>query len=135
MQSPPENHRTPSVVHLCHSIQALIEAQQAPSGSDVDIFRLEVHTLDSNLDLIDRIRSAEVARLPVEGAHLQDVNRLLFRCHRILQKLLVSIRQTATQFDDTHEPWDLSGPGFTLPRAYISFFTRTLQMALMTFNL
>lgn len=135
MQSPPENQQTPSVLHICHSIQAIIEAQQAPSGPDVEIFRLEVHTLDSNLNLIDRIRSAEVVRLPVEEVHLQDVNRLLRRCHRILQKLLVSIRQTATQFDDTHEPWDLSGPGFALPRAHISFFTRTLHMALMTFNL
>ncbi|KAL8847864.1 MAG: hypothetical protein Q9221_007115 [Calogaya cf. arnoldii] len=135
MQSVSENHRAPSVVHLCQSIEAIIEAEQAPYGSDVDTFRLEVHTLNSKLNLIERVRSAAVDRLQVEEAHLKDVNQLLLRCQRILQKLLVSLRNTAIQGDNTHEPRDLNGPGFALPRVYISFFTRTLHMALMTFTL
>ncbi|KAL8773575.1 MAG: hypothetical protein Q9209_001680 [Squamulea sp. 1 TL-2023] len=106
-----------------------------PIEPDVETFRLEVQTLDKFLNLIERIRSAEADRLPVEEAHLQDLNRLLLRCHRILYKLLVLIRHVNSEADEEIEPWDLKEPTFSLPRVYISFFTRTLQMALMTFTL
>ncbi|KAL8668332.1 MAG: hypothetical protein Q9168_007034, partial [Polycauliona sp. 1 TL-2023] len=135
MQSSSETHQAPNVVHLCHSLNAIIETHQAPSGSDIDTFRLEVNTLDNKLGYIERLRSTEVDRLPVEEAHLKDVSRLLLRCHRILFNLLLSVRGTAARVDDTQEYWDLSEPAFALSRVYISFFTRTFHMALMTFNL
>ncbi|KAL8855820.1 MAG: hypothetical protein Q9178_007535 [Gyalolechia marmorata] len=139
MQSPPENGRPPNVVRLCGSILDLIEqytnTHEAPSEPDVERFRLEVHHLDEYLNLIERIRGADADRLPVEEAHLRDVNRLLLRCHRILYKLLVSIRHTTLEADGSNEPWDLNAPTFSLSRVYISFFTRTLHMALMTFTL
>ena len=135
MQSPSEIHQAPNVVHLCQSIQAVIETHQAQDGPDIEAFRLEVRTLDNNLGLVERIRCAEVARLPAENAHLKDVNRLLLRCHRVLFKLLGSLRDSATKADDTQETLDLNGPPFTLPRVFISFFTRTLLMALTTFAL
>ncbi|KAL8904049.1 MAG: hypothetical protein Q9171_007183 [Xanthocarpia ochracea] len=139
MQSPPENGRPPNVVRLCGSILELIEqytnTHEAPSEPDVERFRLEVHHLDRYLDLIERIRCADTDRLPVEEAHLRDVNRLLDRCQRILNKLLESIRRTTLGTDGSNEPWDLNAPTYSLPRVYISFFTRTLQMASTTFNL
>ena len=139
MQSPPENGRPPNVVRLCGSILELIEqytnTHEAPSEPDVERFRLEVHHLDKYLNLIERIRGADAGRLPVEEAHLRDVNRLLLRCHRFLYKLLVSVRHTILEADGSNELWDLNAPTFSLPRVYISFFTRTLHMALMTFTL
>ena len=135
MQSPSDTHQAPNVVDLCRSIQAVVETHQPPGGSDVEAFRLEVHTLDNILVLIEKIRCADVVRVPAEKAHLNDVNRLLLRCHRVLHKLLGSVTDTATQADDIQEALDLNGPSFTLPRAYLTFFTRTLQMALTTFYL
>ncbi|KAL9627172.1 MAG: hypothetical protein Q9204_006759, partial [Flavoplaca sp. TL-2023a] len=128
-------HQAPNVVDLCRSIQAVVETHQPPGGSDVEAFRLEVHTLDNILGLIERIRCADVVRIPAEKAHLKDVNRLLHRCYRVLSKLWASVRDTATEADDIQEALDLNEPSFTLPRAYISFFTRTLQMTLTTFHL
>ncbi|KAL8777240.1 MAG: hypothetical protein Q9213_007953 [Squamulea squamosa] len=76
MQSPPV-HRAPTVVHLCKSIQDIIEqytnAHQSSLEPDVETFRLEIQTLDKFLTLIERIRSAEADRLRVEEAHLQDL--------------------------------------------------------------
>ncbi|KAL8893487.1 MAG: hypothetical protein Q9192_005214, partial [Flavoplaca navasiana] len=126
----------PTRKHMHYQVfKAVVETHQPPGGSDVEAFRLEVHTLDNILRLIERIRCADVVRIPAEEAHLKDVNRLLLRCRRRLSELLDSVTDTATEADDTQEALDLSGPSFELPRKHISFFTRTLQMALTTFRL
>ncbi|KAL8714710.1 MAG: hypothetical protein Q9225_006518 [Loekoesia sp. 1 TL-2023] len=114
MQSPPGNPELPNVVRLCGFIKNIIEeyinSHQELDETDIEPFRLEVQTLHHLLVLIEKIRAANEPRLDVEEFHLRDIN-------------------------GPGEPWDLNTPTFTVPRFYISFYTRTIEVSLKGINL
>lgn len=136
MQTPPGNPELPNVVRVCGSIQEIIEehinSYPETGESDIDTLRLEVQTLHQYLILIERVRAAREPRLGVEESHLRDVSTLLRRCDRALLNLHKSLRRLG---DPNGQPWDLRTATFTVPRFYISFYTRTLQVSLIAFNL
>ncbi|KAL8816255.1 MAG: hypothetical protein Q9223_004701 [Gallowayella weberi] len=139
MQSPPESQWGPGPTSLSLSIWEMIvqyrDANQVPNEADIDCFVLEVNTLHTHLNLYRKLRLKKADKLEVEKAHLRDVDRLLHRCKQVLEKLLVLIKHTTSGAKALDVPWDLNQPTFQFPRAYISFFTRTLQMSLTTLNL
>lgn len=141
MQSPPTSQRSSSV-RLSASIKGIIEeytqSHQRSGEPDGEPFRLEVQTLHRFLELIEKVRSAEAHRSELEKAHLRDVEKLLHRCHRTLQTLyesLITVRDQVPGTNGLEEPWDFRGLTFTAPRAHISYYTRTLEMSLMSLNL
>ncbi|KAL8996222.1 MAG: hypothetical protein Q9188_006613 [Gyalolechia gomerana] len=142
MQTPPGNPELPNVVRLCGSIQEIIEehinTHPGTGESDIDTLRLEVQTLHQYLILIEKVRAAREPRLGVEESHLRDVSTLLRRCDRALLNLHKSLRRVGDPNDEVNgqaQPWDLRTATFTVPRFYISFYTRTLQVSLIAFNL
>lgn len=135
MHSPSLSNTDPSAVHLCASVQQIIENYSSSFASlneaDIDLFRLEVQTLCTYLRLFDEIRNAREPRLEVEESHISDVTHLLHRCQRTLANLHLSLKrawQPAAIVQGQQPPWDLKAPTFTVPRFYISFYTRTLKM-------
>lgn len=142
MQSPPLNTGVASSVHLCGSIKQIIEdyvsSNRLTSEADIEPFRLEVQTLHKYLDLFEKVRNAREPRLDFEQTHLRDVNHLLCRCQRTLSTLHSTLKragQTDADTNDQGKPWDLNASTFTIPRFYISFYTRTLEMTLMGIHL
>ncbi|KAL9026337.1 MAG: hypothetical protein Q9196_004981 [Gyalolechia fulgens] len=131
MQSPPGNSGLPNVVRLCGSIQEIID-EHISSYPDIEPFRLEVQTLHHLLSLIEKVRAAREPRWDVEEFHLRDVSTLLRRCDRTLLNLHKSLRRVGDPNGKTNsqaQPWDLQTATFTVPRFYISFYTRTLQVS------
>ncbi|KAL8948546.1 MAG: hypothetical protein Q9222_005280 [Ikaeria aurantiellina] len=127
-----------NIVSLCASIKAIIEqyAQSHHGELDVEAFRLEVQTLHSCLTRFDGIRHADT--LEIEESHLSNVNRLLHRCHRTLGNLHKTLDQHKAlepRPNDVGQSWNLGGSEIYLPRAHISFHTRTLQMSSRTMTL
>lgn len=142
MQPPPHSNGVSTVVHLCDLIRQIIEdyitTHQSPSEADIEPFRLEVQTLYKFLDLFEKIRHTKESRLDFEESHLRDINRLLRRCQRTLLSLRSSLEPAAYSHTDTNGHggrWDLKAPTFTVPRFYISFYTRTLEISLMGIHL
>ena len=134
MQSPSDSHGL-EVASLCASIRTIIanyvRLHQTSEESDIDLLRHEVQKLHKYLELIEKVRSAGTRRLELEQIHLQDVDRLLNRCHRALS----SLEQYLIHGSDQDESRDLRGLTFAVPRVHISFYTRTLEMSLMSINL
>ncbi|KAL8736354.1 MAG: hypothetical protein Q9181_002459 [Wetmoreana brouardii] len=144
MQSPPGNGNDRlELVRLCASIKYTLEQYSKTHSrlteSDVEPFRLEVQTLHRFLELFGRVQqSAEAHKLRPEDNHLRDVEQLLHRCQRTLLNLhavLVRVRAQAPETEAHEEPWDFRGLTFRVPRAQISFYTRTLEMSLVSINL
>ncbi|KAL9010500.1 MAG: hypothetical protein Q9173_004572 [Seirophora scorigena] len=132
----------PSAAHLCASVQQIIEnyssSYESLSEADIDPFRLEVQTLCTFLHLFDKVRNAREPRLDVEESHISDVTHLLHGCQRTLANLDLSLKrawQPAAAVQGQQPPWNLNAPTFTVPRFYISFYTRTLEMTLMGISL
>ncbi|KAL8829792.1 MAG: hypothetical protein Q9170_006017 [Blastenia crenularia] len=142
MQSPPGNAELPNVVRLCGAIKNIIEehinSQHGTLDADIEPLRLEVQTLYSFLDLIEKVRAAKEPRLNVEESHLRDVSHLLRRCSRTLlhlHKSLSRLRDSDVEGRDGAGAWDLNTYTFTVPRTFISFYTRTLEVSLIGINL
>ncbi|KAL8933865.1 MAG: hypothetical protein Q9216_006175 [Gyalolechia sp. 2 TL-2023] len=142
MQSPPGNPELPNVVRLCGSIQGIIEdhvnSYPATDESDIGTLRLEVKTLHHLLALVEKVRAAKEPRWDIEESHLRDVSTLLRRCDRTLLNLHKSLKQIHRPNGEVNgqaQPWDLKTSTFAVPRFYISFYTRTLQVSLIGCNL
>ena len=141
MQLPPEPHGL-QLTELCASIKSTIERymsmHQASEEPHIEGLRVEVQKLHKNLEWIEKVRSAEVDRLDIEKHQLQDVDRLLRRCHRTLSSLessLIRDRSQNSYGNDQEEPKNLHGLTFPVPRVHISFYNRTLEMSLISINL
>ncbi|KAI4179606.1 MAG: hypothetical protein L6R41_007742 [Letrouitia leprolyta] len=140
MQSPSGNPELSNVVRICASIQHLIgeHLDLHPGIDEGDTLRLEVQTLHRFLVLIERVRAAKEPRLLIEEAHLRDVSTLLRRCDRALFVFHNALRHLVDVDSETSsqsQPWDLKAATFSVPRFYISFYTRTLQVSLTGFSL
>lgn len=142
MPSPSHSNGIPSAVQVCDSVRQIIEnyinSFESPSEADIDPFRLEVHTLYTFLDLFEKVRSAREPRLDIEESHIADITHLLQRCQRTLADLHDSLRlawHPATVGEGQQAAWDLKSSTFTVPRVYISFYTRTVEMSLMGIHL
>lgn len=140
MQSPPSNPELPNVVRICASIQEIVEEHLNlhPGTDESDALRLDVQTLHQFLVWIEKVRAAKEPRLPVEETHLRDVGNLLRRCERALLNFHKSLRRAADpdgEVNNHAQPWDLKNSTFAVPRFYISFYTRTLQVSLQGFSL
>ncbi|KAL8831803.1 MAG: hypothetical protein Q9191_000658 [Dirinaria sp. TL-2023a] len=132
MQSPSDSHGA-QVAALCASIRTIIanymRLHQTPQGCQIDLLQHQVQKLHTYLELIEKVLSAgSRSRLEREEVHLQDVDRLLRRCHRTLFHL----EQYLIQGSDQEESRDLT---FAVPRVHIGFYTRTFEMSLMSINL
>lgn len=142
MHSFPPSNGLPSSVQLCDSINHIIEdyihSHASPSQADIRPFHGEIQHLRKFLDLLDKVKNAGGPLLDEEESHLHDVNRLLRRCHRTLSGLhttLKGVRHPDAHTNGHEEPWNLNTPTFTVPRSYISFYRRTLEMSLMGIHL
>ncbi|KAL8651643.1 MAG: hypothetical protein Q9210_003145 [Variospora velana] len=119
-------------------IDDYINSYESLSEADIDPFRLEVHTLYTFLDLFDKVRNAREPRLDIEDSHIADITHLLHRCQRTLANLHDSLKlawHSAAVGEGQQAPWDLNTSTFTVPRVYISFYTRTLEMSCMGIHL
>ena len=130
------------VAELCASIKSTIEnymsMHQASEEPHIEGLRLEVQKLHKCLELMEKVRSADVDRLDIEKHQLRDVDRLLHRCYRTLSSLensLISGKNQPSNGNDQEELADLHGLTFAVPRVHISFYNRTLEMSLMSINL
>ena len=145
MQSASGHQALSDIVCLCAAVRQLIEnyaASQSPASEpSLDPFRVELQTLSQYLDLFEKIRGASEHRLDIEISHLGDVRTLLHRCHRTLLVLHASLQRETQSNSEVGQPaseaapLECDAPNIRTARFFISFYSRTLEMSLIAFNL
>ena len=145
MQSAPGHHASSDVVGLCATVRQLIENYAAPQSTtsepNLNPFRVELQTLSQYLDLFDKIRGASEPGLDVEISHLRDVKTLLHRCHRTLLVLYAWLQRETQSNSEVGQSaseaarLECDAPNIRTARFFISFYSRTLEMSLIAFNL
>ena len=141
MQSPLDDQEL-HISGLCASVRDIIDTYLSvhtrPEVAHNDGLRLEVQTLCTYLELIEKVRLAKAHKPDVERTHLRDIDRLLERCAETFTTLKQTLQEYTAQGEAGSQTISLENPNettFATSRIQISFYKRTLELSLMSINL